>query len=286
MARRMSESEFIEKAISVHGDKYDYARVGYKANRAPVTITCRVHGDFSQEPSSHLQGRGCLLCSGLKRKTTEEFIAMAEAKRPGEYEFHKTNYINSKQKVTITCKRHGDFSIAPAHVSVGYGCPYCSSKKINTASFIEKATLAHGGYYDYSKTECDSASKKVLIICPVHGEFMTEASSHLAGTMCKKCQTYGFKRSDPASIYCLVSDCESMIKIGITSDVARRSYFLSTITPFGFRVEMQKPMDGEAAFMLERSIKNEFESAGLIGFNGCTEWLKYDASIFDRVNLS
>lgn len=37
--------------------------------------------------------------------------------------------------------------------------------------FIEKARLVHGELYNYSKVEYKNAHTKVLIICPIHGEW-------------------------------------------------------------------------------------------------------------------
>ena len=39
---------FIEKAIKVHGDTYDYSLVEYKDFKTKVKIICKVHGVFEQ----------------------------------------------------------------------------------------------------------------------------------------------------------------------------------------------------------------------------------------------
>ena len=62
------------------------------------------------------------------------------------------------------------------------------SLKLNTKSFIEKANLKHEKFYDYSKVEYELSCKKVIIICPLHGEFEQEANSHLQGHGCKICR--------------------------------------------------------------------------------------------------
>ena len=53
---------FIEKAIALHGDKYNYDKVDYINNHTNVTIKCYLHGDFEQKPSNHLINRGCYFC--------------------------------------------------------------------------------------------------------------------------------------------------------------------------------------------------------------------------------
>ena len=51
MTRRRTTEEFVEKAIAVHGDRYDYSLVEYVNANTKVTIICLVHGGFEQTPS-------------------------------------------------------------------------------------------------------------------------------------------------------------------------------------------------------------------------------------------
>jgi hypothetical protein len=60
---QLTTEEFIEKAKKVHGDKYDYSKTIYTIAHNKVIITCPKHGDFEQEASSHLCGKGCPLCA-------------------------------------------------------------------------------------------------------------------------------------------------------------------------------------------------------------------------------
>lgn len=53
--------EFISKALSIHGEKYDYSKTIFLDDSREVTITCPVHGDFLQRPVDHLE-KGCLKC--------------------------------------------------------------------------------------------------------------------------------------------------------------------------------------------------------------------------------
>jgi len=55
----------------------------------------------------------------------------------------------------------------------GYGCRKCSSeyKKSAIEEFIKRAREVHGNKYDYSKVNYVDSKTKVIIICPVHGEF-------------------------------------------------------------------------------------------------------------------
>ena len=59
---RHTKESFIESAIKIHGNRYDYSKVEYKNNATHVTIICPEHGEFEQTPNMHLRGRGCPYC--------------------------------------------------------------------------------------------------------------------------------------------------------------------------------------------------------------------------------
>lgn len=52
---------------------------------------------------------------------------------------------------------------------------------------IEKFNKAHNNKYDYSKSEYVNARTKIIIICPIHGEFQQIPRKHAAGQGCPKC---------------------------------------------------------------------------------------------------
>jgi len=53
---------FIEKAVSIHGNRYDYSLFEYKGACKPGIIICKEHGQFSQKPNNHYKGQGCPRC--------------------------------------------------------------------------------------------------------------------------------------------------------------------------------------------------------------------------------
>lgn len=67
-SKKYKLKDFIDKATSIHGEKYDYTLVDYKNSSSKVAIKCKIHGVFKQQASSHLFGHGCLLCSNTERK--------------------------------------------------------------------------------------------------------------------------------------------------------------------------------------------------------------------------
>lgn len=61
------------------------------------------------------------------------------------------------------------------------------SKKVTTDSFIKEAKILHGNKYDYSLVNYVSAREPVIIICPIHGEFLQSQNVHLRPSGCRKC---------------------------------------------------------------------------------------------------
>ncbi|MDB2348665.1 zinc-ribbon domain-containing protein [Candidatus Poseidoniales archaeon] len=63
-SRRLTTSQFIERAKAVHGNKYDYSKTEYgQTQDDKVVIICPTHGNFLQMPVSHMQGKGCASCA-------------------------------------------------------------------------------------------------------------------------------------------------------------------------------------------------------------------------------
>ena len=68
-------SNFIEKAKKVHGDKYDYSLVNYITSHIKIDINCEKHGVFKQTPHNHLKGHGCPACNQSKgEEKVSEFL--------------------------------------------------------------------------------------------------------------------------------------------------------------------------------------------------------------------
>ena len=111
-----------------------------------------------------------------------------------KYDYSKVEYVNSHEKVCITCPKHGEFWQTPTNHLSGRGCNCCkkeslSSLKSSTKSaFLKKAILVHGMKYDYSKVDYVNNHTKVRITCPKHGDFWQTPNSHLSGKGCPKCQ--------------------------------------------------------------------------------------------------
>lgn len=131
-SKTKTTTNFIAEASKVHKGKYTYFNTVYTDAFSNVVVTCDTHGDFLQRASSHLNGRGCPKCASVNRavsntRSNKEFIEEASKIHKNMYTYSNTAYTKALNKVIVTCKTHGDFSIrAQSHLR-GFGCPSCST---------------------------------------------------------------------------------------------------------------------------------------------------------------
>ena len=215
--KRLTQEQFLQKAIAVHGDKYDYSETIYVKSKEKALFKCREHGVFSQKPNDHLKGRGCPECKKSKltkppkvysfnpllpnRKkgstkplSKNEFLVLAKAKQGDKFDYSLVpdNGIRMKGRVTVICKtcNHTYDIIVSSHVNTGNRCPSCSGyMQLDNKTFIERAIKVHGEKYDYSLVEYRSNKEKVKIFCKNCNDYFYQSpSSHLLGKQgCKAC---------------------------------------------------------------------------------------------------
>ena len=119
----------------------------------------------------------------------QHFVEKSNKIHNNKYEYNKVNYINTMTKVKITCPIHGDFEQIPNNHSRGQGCPKCKLNKLKRSndSFIKESQKIHNNKYAYGKTKYNGSNNKIIITCPVHGDFEQTAYLHLSGSGCPKC---------------------------------------------------------------------------------------------------
>jgi hypothetical protein len=148
---KSNTKNFIEKAKEIHNDKYNYSLVDYKNNRTKVKIICPIHGEFEQEPHSHLSGCGCKKCAGLNKLTTKEFIDKSIKIHNNKYDYCLVEYKNYSTKVKIICPIHGEFEQIPLNHFKGKGCKFCSTSKgeLKVKYFLEEKNIKYISQYRF-----------------------------------------------------------------------------------------------------------------------------------------
>lgn len=182
--KKITKEEFVSRAVSVHGNKYDYSKSIYIDYDTKLEIICKKHGSFWQTPGNHLKGKGCPYCNGNAKMNTKSFIERAICVWGNRFDYSKVKYVNNSTKVCIIDKDGKEYWQTPANHLFGFDC---SKNKYNRDKFIEEAKKVHGEKYCYDKVNFLTVNSKVCIICPEHGEFWQTPSNHVRGKGCPKC---------------------------------------------------------------------------------------------------
>jgi len=124
------------------------------------------------------------------RLTSKIFIIRSKIIHKEKYDYSLVEYINRGKKVKIICPIHGVFEqLAGDHLG-GHGCTKCRKSNgllKNTEQFIKEAIEKYGDKYGYEKVIYINAKTKVIIICPIHGDFEQTPNNHLFGKGCQIC---------------------------------------------------------------------------------------------------
>lgn len=131
----------------------------------------------------------------MNEKLFKKFLEKAKSKFGDKFDYSKVDYISSNSPVIIVCPIHGEFKITPVRfLQSKYGCRNCaieeSTKKrtLTTEGFIKKAKDIWGERFSYEKTEYINSDTKVIVTCPIHGEFLTRPADFLRKHGCPKCK--------------------------------------------------------------------------------------------------
>ena len=207
--RRMNKELFIAESKQIHGNDYNYDNFNFINKKTKGEIYCNIHNQyFWQTPKKHLSGQGCPICRYEKSAksntfTTEDFIKKAKSIHGDKYDYSKSVYKKSSEKIEIICHKldvngneHGSFFMTPdnhCHNTLHQGCPKCGrektilSNKLTIEEFIQRANERHNNKYIYDNVELINTNTKVEIICPQHGPFHQEPDNHLNGQGCPRC---------------------------------------------------------------------------------------------------
>ena len=104
MGSKLTKEIFIQRSIEKHRNVYDYSKVDYINTTTKIIIICNEHGEFTQSPSKHLIGQGCLRCSNNPVFDTPSFIEDSIKIHGDHYDYSKVDYIKSNLKVKIICR--------------------------------------------------------------------------------------------------------------------------------------------------------------------------------------
>jgi hypothetical protein len=288
------------RLIAAHDGKYTYDGSNYRDSNSKIRATCPTHGDFWPQVASHLRGRfGCRECSYIERGQAkqvsfEEWLRCARERFGQRFEYDPESWNTHTniglKRLRFRCPDHGWQEMKPNyHLESPMGCPTCGhflggdKRKLTTEEFIARGRARFNGKYSYERTVYRSASEKVVVTCPEHGDFATLPGNHTAGHECPRCVPGGFDPNAPGIVYYIRINAPEGVfyKIGITNLTVWERYPYSSdqdrITilrewPYG---------EGADAAVHERGVLREYDAFRYSGPPvlqdvGVTEVFTYD----------
>lgn len=197
MSKRSNKEEFIQKAIVVHGDKYDYSLVEYVNNNTYVWVICPLHGKFKIKPSAHTFGKrpkGCKACGNKAKSISESEFNKRLKDRFTTLIYDKDTYKSLSEPLSFTCTLCNNVeAIKPIELLKRKSpCKVCShTKYLKPEEFISRFEQIHGkSIYDYSRVVWKGYHEKVQLICPRHPDkdIWLTPNQILSGQGCKYCK--------------------------------------------------------------------------------------------------
>lgn len=172
----MEKNEFIEKAVLVHGDRYDYSLVSSVNYKTKVKIICTEHGLFEQLFSKHLNGQNCPECAKIirgevftKNKINKKFEGL---KQPEDYKLIPLT------KGKFAKVDNEDFDRVK-EICWRYSCGYAGSFDIQMHRFI--MNTPKGMHTDHINHDTLDNRKSNLRIC-THQENLMNQSNQMFKT--------------------------------------------------------------------------------------------------------
>ena len=248
MAKYTTET-FIEKAKTLHGDRFCYSKVNYINSYHKITAHCKKHNlDFTVDPISFIRtkqgpngqirntGNFCRECKVNTKLTHEEYMSRIKKYEP-YYDLSLVRFESTRKEVSIICRKHSEpISIEARHLSA-------KGLRLNLCSQCKKENNV-GSYTNIKESE-DSVFYKII---------MEHKESKL-----------------------------KWLKIGITSKTTKGRY-LREFPNFNIEVLEETVASGLEVMEMERSYKKDnkhkrFYVPAYIKFNGFTECYIIDEDI-------
>ena len=171
----------------------------YQYGEIPGVRLRFLNGDRSDNRIANIAATNSELLPRKKREVfkprikKEDWIKRFVERHGDIYDYSKTVIDGAGKKVTIICRRHGEFLQTPAMHANGNGCRKCAneahglSRSIGLDSLLKRFAEVHGDTYDYSLVTSSKTSGKATIVCRKHGPFDQLITSHLGGCGCRIC---------------------------------------------------------------------------------------------------
>lgn len=251
----------------------------FKNNTTKAVVKC---GTCDFEWSSTIgnlvtHGKRCPSCAKRRRYNESEYIDRVNDIEGITFVKWHTQFDNAHSKASYRCDNgHEWVTSLNMILHNGTRCPVCAGNApISEKERLRQIELLSGVNFVRWVDGYSSNRSRVVLKCDNQHEWECSLYSVTRqGTRCPTCAIAGFKPEEKGSLYALLSECGSYLKIGISNKYKVRLKCLRATTPFRFDVYGVKHFNkGRDARQMEHQIHSMFPNAELDGFDGCTEWL-------------
>ena len=312
-APRWSEWQYyirVKRAAVARGYRFYGWHGDYEGHKTKMQLFCPQHGRITMRMINFIRaGQGCRKCydktvssrAYTNKEIADKYFAIcgyAEGSRIRRMK--KKDSKGKRSFFEVYCPKcasdeysaaglcNGVFETSLIALCAGNKACRCGATKrkpekiarYQCESLLEDSGIEFLGW----KEVYDNSRSKVVAKCPEHGLFYPTPQTILNGSRCPACSSGGYSVNKDGFVYLLKSKCGMFLKAGISNNFNNRLYDLVRCTPFYFEVIGVKEIQGPAAPVLERRLLEMSDRAGLNGFNGCTEWIKFKQSVVDEFN--
>ena len=189
--KEIKKLDFIHKAKTKNGDKFDYSLIECFDSKSNVKIICNnCKKVFHQLPDRHLDSYGCICYKRQFYK--EKFLKSCQEKYGNKFNYDLIEYNGMKSKLKILCNKCNKVfeQRASSHLIDSRGCPLCAviGRTHSLEDFCNLAKKRHGSKYDYSFVEYVNSFTKIKILCEsCNNIFEQKPCNHLSGKGCPGC---------------------------------------------------------------------------------------------------
>lgn len=259
----------------------------FRNNQSKMMVRHSCGHTWTPSAQSIVYGRGCPKCSGRLLPSPDEYIRRINNESAHTFVSWAGDDRGSRCRVFVMCSKGHVFEAAIYNILCGsIHCAECSGRKRRSSEYREKQISKIDGISFVSWDGVYSGLKSRATVLHSCGMKWTSTVGDLIrGRGCPSCAKYGFDPSKQAFMYALSSSCGSYMKVGIANNIKRRITELKRETPFDFHVSAYVVFDvGSDARLAEKRMHASLKSAGMAGFNGCSEWFHYDSIAISKIN--
>ena len=229
---KQSELKYLELKKANPDFKISGTRYFEWTNDTVLEFTCK-YGHVTEREIRHI--RGPIICRCDKCKKDRGYTPVIKKANPtdkaGKIKLKRAKYKAYRTKVCLAARKLANKYIKDNKLNIPTSIGELKkpkNKALRIKYHILTCKFAHDSYYKYNVEQItkeleSSASNKITVTCPEHGEFKIRMQDHYCGTACPKCYKEGKRvkvvRSDnkkptEASIKRRVEHRKAVVKAG------------------------------------------------------------------------